>query len=167
MTILPMLRSQNVIQSANKEVLDRVDDFVTNAPLERNRARLPTGLIVTGPAASSYSTLFDQIATRTLARSDVTFVQLRAAESVNLKLLLKNLIRKIVGSSDDVSGRNEDDDDQEIMIQSAKRTRLLNYDLQIVLDWCQARDVRSVVIALQDSEAFETTVLSEAIQLLR
>ena len=52
-------------------------------------------------------------------------------------------------------------------INSQQDVRLLNYDLQLLEDWVQQKSIEKVVIFLRDSEAFEGTVLSDVVDILR
>jgi origin recognition complex subunit 3 len=91
-----------------------------------------------------------------------TYAVLTSGESPNLKTLLKNLIRK-------VTSRTEDDDDEELdrpITSSRKGPKLLDFDLGHVLEWQKKNRVHSIVVAIQDSEAFDTGILIELVDLL-
>ena len=91
---------------------------------------------------------------------------LTSAESPNLKTLLKNLIKKITSRADD------DDDEVADLLHPAsssssrrKGPKLLDFDLGHVQEWLKKNRVQSVVVAIQDSEAFDTVILVELVDL--
>ena len=90
---------------------------------------------------------------------------LTSAESPNLKTLLKNLIKKI-------TSRADDDDEVADLLHPAsssssrrKGPKLLDFDLGHVQEWLKKNRVQSVVVAIQDSEAFDTVILVELVDL--
>jgi origin recognition complex subunit 3 len=88
---------------------------------------------------------------------------LTSGESPNLKTLLKNLIRK-------VTLRTEDDDDEDIdrpVTVSRYGPKLLNFDLGHVQEWQKKNRVSSIVVALQDSEAFHGVLLADIVDLFQ
>ena len=91
------------------------------------------------------------------------FVSLTSNQAPNLKTLLKHLIRKGASSSAVV----DEDDDEELTTAGRKGPRLLNYDLQILQNTVTDRKLDQVVVAFQDSEAFDGSLLSDTIELLR
>lgn len=50
---------------------------------------------------------------------------------------------------------------------SQKGPKLLTYDLQLLYLWFRIQDLDQLVVAFQDSEAFDGSLLGEAIELLR
>lgn len=84
---------------------------------------------------------------------------LTSSECPNLKTLLKNLIRKATSA--------DDDDGDEHVFTRRKGPRLLNYDLQLLFEWCKEQSPANVVVAFRDSEALEGSLLADAIQLMR
>lgn len=89
---------------------------------------------------------------------------LTSGESPNLKTFLKNLIKKITSRTEE----DDDDDDEEIgrsVTSSKGGPKLLNFDLGHVQEWTSRNPVQSIVVAIQDSEAFDTALLIETIDL--
>jgi origin recognition complex subunit 3 len=75
---------------------------------------------------------------------------------------LKNLIKKITSLT------QEDDDDEETGrsgTSSRQGPKLLNFDLGHVQEWSSRNPVQSIVVAIQDSEAFDTGLLIEMVDL--
>lgn len=90
-------------------------------------------------------------------------VTLSAADGPNLRVFLKNLIRKATAHEDVQPHAHAAD----LETDHYKGTKLLNYDLQILYDWCKPRRISKVVLVLQDSEAFDGTVLTDILALLQ
>jgi origin recognition complex subunit 3 len=103
-------------------------------------------------------------------------VILQSGDAPNLKTALKKLIRNATnqgnGMEDDevntakhgVSPLRYSSSDSSLTDQGRK---LLNYDLQILHDHVKDHDFSKVVVAFQDSEAFESSLLAELIALFR
>jgi origin recognition complex subunit 3 len=88
---------------------------------------------------------------------------LTSGECPNLKTLLKNLIKK-------VTSRVEDDDEDDLDRPSASSRhgpKLLNYDLGHVQEWQKKNRVTSIVVALQDSEAFDVGLIVDMVDLFQ
>ena len=101
---------------------------------------------------------------RIRAETASSYVVLTSGESPNLKTFLKNLIKKVTSRID------EDEDDDEIEptdTSSRKGPKLLNFDLGHVQEWIRKSKVQNIVVAVQDSEAFDTSLLVEMIDLFQ
>ena len=87
------------------------------------------------------------------------FVPVSVSTGGNLKALLKAIIQK-------ATARNEGiDEDEDNITTQKKGAKLLNYDLQILADFVRERQQQQVVISIQDTEAFDSNLLSELIEL--
>jgi origin recognition complex subunit 3 len=127
------------------------------------RFPIPTGLIVAGPSIASHGPFFERLGRRVRDDTNSAYVVLTSGESPNLKTLLKNLIRK-------VTSRTEDDDDEDVdrpVAASRYGPKLLNFDLGHVQEWRKKNRVSSIVVALQDSEAFHDVLLADTIDLFQ
>jgi origin recognition complex subunit 3 len=88
---------------------------------------------------------------------------LTSGESPNLKTLLKNLIKKATSHVED-----DDDDDMDGPAKSSRHgPKLLNFDLGLVQEWRKKNRVSSIVVAFQDSEAFDAGLLADAVELFQ
>jgi origin recognition complex subunit 3 len=138
-------------------------------------ARVPTGFIVTGPNISSHSLLFKQLSARLKTEINGPIVVLRSSDASNLKGVLKHLIRDATNQrpgDDDEEGLSAEQDvcNHSISQRSAltlQGWKLLNYDLEILHAYVKAHGSQSVVIAFQDSEAFDSSLISELVNLFR
>lgn len=149
-----------VLSSANEETLRRVTDFVAKAR-DQGDSKLSAGFITAGPNIASHTTLFKQLDSRLKEQGSNVFVALNANECPNLKSLLKTLIVKATSSSED-----PEDDDQVPHAKAGKGPKLLNYDLQLLQAHVDNKSLHCVLVAFQDTEAFDGHVLSDAIDLL-
>ena len=69
-----------------------------------------------------------------------------------------------------MTSRVDDDDEDDVDRPSAASRygpKLLNYDLGHVQEWHKKTRVSSIVIALQDSEAFDVGLLVDMVDLLQ
>ena len=86
---------------------------------------------------------------------------LQSGDAPNLKTTLKKLIRN-------VTNQQEGLDDEEVQVANKSQSRkLLNYDLQILHDYVAQQGSTKVVVAFQDSEAFDSSLLAELVALFR
>lgn len=138
------------------EISAFLDDHIGVSP----EGGIATGIICTGPDAASQFSIVDQLSRIPCAQGKRIFVSLTASQGTNLKAVLKTIIQKATAQSE---GVDDDDDDR-----SANRSgsKLLNFDLQILSDYVRDRDVKQVVLAIQDTEAIDSLLLSEIIELL-
>ena len=147
--------SQAVLNKANEETVTQVVDFVSSSRASGS-SKLSAGLISAGPNIASHSTLSRQIETQLRSSGANIFVNLSSSECSNLKSLLKTLIAK-------ATRRNDDEDELHSSVR--KGPKLLNYDLQLLQEHVKDNGVENVVVAFQDTEAFDSHVMSDAIEL--
>ena len=145
----------------NDETVESVTNFVQSASSDDER--LPSAILVTGPSLASHDTLFHQLSTSTLRLGRTPFASLTSQHAPNLKTLLKHLISKATS----IETPDEGEDDDELVSSKRKGPRLLNYDLQILQNAVEDQHIERVVVAFQDCEAFDGSILSDAIDLLR
>ncbi|KAH6854476.1 origin recognition complex subunit 3 N-terminus-domain-containing protein [Chaetomium sp. MPI-CAGE-AT-0009] len=160
-TAWPVLegRIQHVLREANLATLDQVSSFLQQAA-EVETDKIPAGFIITGPNIASQDLLFEQLAERLCTATRARFVRLRASEAPNLKAALKKIIRDATARAS-----NEDDDVDAEVIQGGRK--YLDYDLESLHVFLnqQQQQSRRVVVAFQDSEAFDSGLLTDLITL--
>ncbi|KAL2256829.1 hypothetical protein VTK26DRAFT_1064 [Humicola hyalothermophila] len=169
-TAWPALESriQRVLRDANRHTLDQVAAFLQHAS-ETETGKLTAGFIITGPSIASQDLLFEQLAERLCAAArGARFVRLRASEAPNLKAALKKIIRDATARGwEDAEGEDGGGHD-DINVRGRK---YLDYDLEALhafLKQQHRQDRESpgrVVIAFQDSEAFDSGLLTELVGL--
>lgn len=134
-----------------------------SASPDEQKFAIPTGLIIAGPSIASHGPFFSRLGQKIRNDTDSAYAVLTSGESSNLKTLLKNLIRKI-------TSRAEDDEEDELdrpATSSRHGPKLLNYDLGHVQEWRKKNRVSSVVVAIQDSEAFDASLIADVVELLQ
>ncbi|KAH7086769.1 origin recognition complex subunit [Paraphoma chrysanthemicola] len=156
-------RIQSTLEGADSAVQQKIVDFVSSASEAPDELKfaIPTGLVVAGPSIASHGPFFARLGQRIRKETKSTYVVLTSAESNNLKTLLKNLIKK-------VTSLVEDDDDDELdrpSTSSRYGPKLLNYDLGHIQEWRKKNRVSSIVVAIQDSEAFDAGLLGDVVDL--
>ncbi|KAF3165355.1 hypothetical protein EYR41_008561 [Orbilia oligospora] len=155
-------RTDDVLAQVNDETLQSVSSFVSKASQDIYGEKLPTGLILTGPNIAAHGVLFEQIESRIQGvdkRGRV--VILTSKDSSNLKNVLKKIIRCVTEIHDGFV-----DEDDIVEAKSGKNPSRYNYDPEIIHDWCSTHPGAKVVVAVQDTEAFDPAVLVELISIL-
>ncbi|KAF3909134.1 hypothetical protein ABW21_db0207254 [Orbilia brochopaga] len=119
-------------------------------------------LILTGPNIAAHGTLFKQIESRIQNVDKHGRVAiLTSKDSTNLKNVLKKVIKAITEIQSGL-----DDEDEVIAAKPGRSTARYNYDPEIIQDWCSSHPDAKVVIAVQDTEAFDSAVLVDLISIL-
>ena len=131
----------------------------------RYDGKIPTAVILVGPNIASHGPLFDQLATRIQYDEKIgPVVELSSKDASNLKGVLKKLIRDATQEDQGL------DDEDDVPMTGKKQTggpKLLNYDLQILQNWCVEHPGLKVTIAVQDTDAFDSSILSDLVALFR
>lgn len=98
-------------------------------------------------------------------------VTITSGDAINLKSALKKIIRD--ATNQDFVDENDEDDDLFDREQHASNDRyrlgrkLLSYDLEILHKFVKAKACAKVIVAFQDSEAFDVSIISQLIELFR
>ncbi|RAR15613.1 origin recognition complex subunit [Stemphylium lycopersici] len=154
-------RIQSTLEGADSATQDKIVNFISTSSASPGEPKfaIPTALIVAGPSIASHGPYFERLGKR-VRDENSAYVVLTSGESPNLKTLLKNLIKK-------VTSRIEDDDDDDVDRPASSRygPKLLNYDLGHVQEWQKRTHASNIVIAFQDSEAFDVGLLVDVVDL--
>ncbi|KAM3524438.1 hypothetical protein NHJ13051_004559 [Beauveria bassiana] len=151
-------RIQAILRDSNSATLEQVSSFVRQAKTECFD-KIPTAFIVTGTNIASQDLLFEQLS-ETLQSVSSRFVRLRSTEVGSLKAVLKRIIR---------TGTSKATDDEEENDTEEKETdgkRYLDYDLEALYAYVQTQNCDQIFVAFQDSEGFDSSLLSDLITLL-
>jgi len=140
---------------------EKIVNFVSAASQPEALA-IPTGLIIAGPSIASHGPFFERLGRRIKDSTNSAYVVLTSNESPNLKTLLKNLIKKTTSRVDD----DDDDDLGRPSASSRNGPKLLDFDLGHLQEWQSKHRVQSIAVTIQDSEAFDASILIEMIDLL-
>ncbi|KAI9857506.1 MAG: hypothetical protein M1824_004766 [Vezdaea acicularis] len=147
-------RIEAILQDVNAKTINGVAEFVNLATPDEYNGKVPAGLILAGPNIASHSFLFQQIETRINLQTGGPFILLNAGESLNLKTVLKKVIKEATNET------NEEEVSQSFL----RGRKLLNFDLQILQTYVESHGSSRVVIAFQDSDAFDGDLLAELVQ---
>lgn len=130
-----------------------------------------------GSNVSSLSRLLSRLNDQLTAAGDGSVVVLESGDAPNLKATLKNIIRAAISNTEGNDGyqkfvidravRFEDDFLAYTTLTHTQGPRLLGYDLDLLNEYVQGKGTKKLVLALRDSEAFDTNLLSDLLSLFR
>ncbi|KIH87828.1 origin recognition complex subunit [Sporothrix brasiliensis 5110] len=168
-------RIQTVLQRSNQATLSAVMDFIEKP----TQTKLPAAFVILGPAATTDMLLFRQLSA-SLTESEKTInrdssskgkdrcvrrmVRLRAAEAPNLRAALKTIVQ--VASSAPSPGNGVDDGADEDDVVAHNGNKYLAYDLEAVAAAISDPATSRIVVAFEDSEAFDGALLADLISFL-
>ncbi|KAM7185456.1 Origin recognition complex (ORC) subunit 3 N-terminus domain containing protein [Rhypophila sp. PSN 637] len=161
-------RIQRVLREANQNTLDEVGSFIERAgELENSsmggRRKIPAAFIITGPNIASQDLLFEQLAESLSETARARVVRLRAAGAPNLKAALKKIIRDAAAGG--VKQEEETEGDGAEVSVGEDGRKYLDYDLEGLHAFLKTKDSRRVIVAFEDSEAFDNGLLTDLIAL--
>ncbi|PMB73055.1 Origin recognition complex subunit 3 [Beauveria bassiana] len=166
-------RIQAILRDSNSATLEQVSSFVRQAKTECFD-KIPTAFIVTGTNIASQDLLFEQLS-ETLQSVSSRFVRLRSTEVGSLKAVLKRIIRTGTSKATDEEEEN-DTEEKETDVSIAysisrswltgQGKRYLDYDLEALYAYVQTQNCDQIFVAFQDSEGFDSSLLSDLITLL-
>ncbi|KAI6878562.1 hypothetical protein KC360_g7949 [Hortaea werneckii] len=151
----------STLENINSSTIHEISGFLDDNGKVSDGGRIPAGIIITGPSAP-HSSIAEQLAKhKASSKPERIFVPLSSGSGSNLKALLKTLIQR--GTS---RGSALDDETDEVQTFRKKGAKLLNYDLQLLHDSVAEQKLRQVVVTFDDTEAFDSDLLSELVELL-
>ncbi|EXV00667.1 origin recognition complex subunit 3 [Metarhizium robertsii] len=151
------LRIQAILRESNSATLDQVSAFLIDSGTSIDQ--IPSAFVVTGPNIASQGLLFEQLSETLGQQSASRFVRLKSSEAVTLKAALKKTIR-------DAMAMTGDAEDEEMRIDEAPSgRRYLEYDLEALEAFIKPLRCEHVFVAFQDSEGFDSGLLSDLITL--
>ncbi|KAF5023921.1 hypothetical protein F66182_4001 [Fusarium sp. NRRL 66182] len=149
-------RIEAILKTSNLETLQEVSDFVKDAEADCGD-RIPSAFIITGPNIASQDLLFQQLSETLQQTTPSKFVGLRSSEASTLKATLKKIIR-------DVTAKASDQEDDDLQVGDGREgRRYLDYDLEALHAFIKPQSCEHVFVAFQDSEGFDSSLLSDLI----
>ncbi|KAM0332455.1 hypothetical protein ACHAQA_002736 [Verticillium albo-atrum] len=150
---------QTILRDANSATLDEVAAFVRGG--HASPEQVPAAFIITGANIASQDLLFRQLGEKLEGgEGGSRVVRLRSADVGNVKAALKKVVR-------DATARGEEgDEDGEVALGQGDR-KYLNYDLEGLSAFVKAQSCEHVFVAFQDSEGFDSSLLSDLIVLFK
>ncbi|KAL2004373.1 hypothetical protein VTN02DRAFT_2019 [Thermoascus thermophilus] len=152
-------RIQNILEDVDSDILEKVTSFIRTASPQSCGGRIPTALINIGSNVSSLGRLLDRLNHKLITAEEGGVVVLESGDASNLKTALKNIIRTAVTNTEGNEGYQK-------FLTDRAGPRLLGYDLELLNDYVKRRQVRKLVIAFRDSEAFDPGLLTDLLSLL-
>ncbi|KAF2754270.1 hypothetical protein EJ05DRAFT_521023 [Pseudovirgaria hyperparasitica] len=144
-----------ILQQAHVAAIEELHKFIlSDANQYRSHNLIPTGLIVTDPNLTLRSSFFDRLHLDVKEDQKAAFIPLSSGSCPNLKALLREVNRSSANLS------SEDDANE-----MKNETRLFDYDLEAIRQQYAKGAAENVIIAFQDSEAFDSSVLVQAIDI--
>ncbi|KAH9826230.1 origin recognition complex subunit 3-like [Teratosphaeria destructans] len=150
------------LREINASTVHEIGTYLDEALTTQQDSRIPTAIILTGPSTASSALISEQLAESEAGHNGSRiFASISSNSGPNLKALLRTLIQRTT------SRIVEDDDDlDDVPPSKRKGSKLLNYDLQLLANHVQEQQTQQVVLSFADTEAFDSNLLSELIQLL-
>ncbi|KAI5289550.1 hypothetical protein KEM54_003687 [Ascosphaera aggregata] len=139
-------------------VLKDMSAYIESISTDGCNERIPTALINLGSNISSIGRLLNHLKRELHSRKIAKIVALESGDAVNLKTALKNIIRDATTELDGEAFSAAGNVRSEI--------KYLPYDLDALHEHLQRQGLKKVVIAFQDSEACDQSVLADLISLL-
>ena len=152
-------RIDDSLNAINSTTIQRLEQFLEDATTGHDDGRIPTAIISAGPNAAAHQGIVQQLKQNAITEGRRVFVSLSAGAATNLKAALKFIILK-------ATSQTEDADDEDAIQTQSKGPKLLNYDLQILANYARDRNLERVVLSIEDTEAFNSEILSELIEIL-
>ncbi|CAK4033407.1 Origin recognition complex subunit 3 [Lecanosticta acicola] len=149
------------LETINATTVTDIVKFLDETIGTSSDGKIPTGLILAGPNSALRTSIASQVASHSTSDARRIYVSISSNAGSNLKGLLKTIIQKATSRVAD-----EDDDELEETSGPRKGRKLLNYDLEALREHVGERRIERVVIAFEDTEAFDSDLLSELIELL-
>ncbi|TKX23515.1 origin recognition complex subunit 3 [Elsinoe australis] len=152
---------QGALNELNDQTVSDVSDFITDAQVQGDDPKIDSAILVTGPSLGSQGVLTSRIHQAVRKHTRSCFIPFNSGEATNLKAVLKR-VNAVATSAEQL----DEDEDGEEQVSSGKRGgKLLNYDLRISQQAVEDQGLAKVVIAFQDCEAFDGSLLSDVVEL--
>ncbi|KAF9894214.1 hypothetical protein FE257_007716 [Aspergillus nanangensis] len=150
---------QEILDDVDSSVLENVSSFVKSTSPQTYDGCIPTALITVGSNVSSLGRLLSRLNEQLTTTGEGGVVALESGDAPNLKTTLKNIIRAAITNT-------EGNDGYQSFLTDRDGPRLLGYDLDLLGEYVKRKNVKRLVIAFRDSEAFDPSILTDLLSLL-
>ncbi|KKK17933.1 hypothetical protein AOCH_005591 [Aspergillus ochraceoroseus] len=151
---------KEVLDDVDAGVLENVSSFVKSTSSETFGGCIPAALITVGSNVSSLARLLARLNDQLKLAGEGVVIVLESGDAPNLKTTLKNIIRAAIINT-------EGNDGYQSFLNDREGPRLLGYDLDLLGDYVTKKDIKNLVLAFRDSEAFDPGILTDLFFLLR
>ncbi|KAL4996536.1 origin recognition complex subunit 3 N-terminus-domain-containing protein [Aspergillus recurvatus] len=148
-----------ILDEVDAEVLENVSSFVKTASADTYGGCIPAALITVGSNVSSLTRLLSRLNDQLTSAGEGGVIALESGDAPNLKTTLKNIIRAAITNT-------EGNDGYQSFLTDRQGPRLLGYDLDLLGDYVTRKNVKHLVVAFRDSEAFDPGILTDLFYLL-
>ncbi|KAL4802890.1 origin recognition complex subunit 3 N-terminus-domain-containing protein [Aspergillus unguis] len=148
-----------ILNDVDAEVLENISSFVRTTSPETYGGCIPAALITVGSNVSSLARLLSRLNDQLTSAEEGGVVVLESGDAPNLKTTLKNIIRAAITNTDGNDGYQR-------FLTDREGPRLLGYDLDLLGEYVTRKNVKHLVIAFRDSEAFDPGILTDLFSLL-
>ncbi|KZZ93164.1 Origin recognition complex, subunit 3 [Ascosphaera apis ARSEF 7405] len=149
---------QDILRASDTTILQDVSSFIENISPDDYNGYIPARLFNLGSNMSSMARLLNRLRSDLHVRRIAKVVTLESGDAPNLKTVLKHIIREAT------TGDDADLDPPSTGAQNGMK--YLPYDLDALHEHMQRQGMSKVVIAFQDSEAFDQSLLTDLLSLL-
>jgi origin recognition complex subunit 3 len=150
---------KHVLNEINSQTVEEIVEFVMATDPGGDSGRIPTGLITSGVSANVSHSTFTSIVDLIEDTEEILPISLAFSQCSSLKLALKAIIKN-------ATKQDLIDDEEGELIHGRGGSRLLDYDLQILYEYMQARSLTRIVIYLENSESIDGSVLADIVDVL-
>ncbi|KAL5337801.1 origin recognition complex subunit 3 N-terminus-domain-containing protein [Aspergillus crustosus] len=150
---------QEILNDVDAGVLENVSSFVRTTSPETYGGCIPAALLTVGSNVSSLARLLSRLNDRLTSSGEGGVIILESGDAPNLKTTLKNIIRGAITNT-------EENDGYQKFLTDREGPRLLGYDLDLLGDYVTRKNIKHLVLALRDSEAFDPGILTDLFSLL-
>ncbi|PYH46669.1 putative origin recognition complex subunit 3 [Aspergillus saccharolyticus JOP 1030-1] len=150
---------KEILDDIDSEVLTNVLSFTRSTSPQTYDGCIPAALVTVGSNVSSLGRLLSRLNDQLTTTGEGGVIVLESGDAPNLKTTLKNIIRFAITNT-------EGNDGYQSFVTDREGPRVLGYDLDLLADYVKRKDVRKLVIAFRDSEAFDPGILADLLSLL-
>ncbi|KAL4774089.1 origin recognition complex subunit 3 N-terminus-domain-containing protein [Aspergillus nidulans var. acristatus] len=148
-----------ILDEVDAEVLENVSSFVKTVSPDMYGGCIPAALVTVGSNVSSLTRLLSRLNDQLTSAGEGGVIVLESGDAPNLKTTLKNIIRAAITNT-------ETNDGYQSFFADRQGPRLLGYDLDLLGDYVTRKNVKHLVLAFRDSEAFDPGILTDLFFLL-
>ncbi|RAH70852.1 putative origin recognition complex subunit 3 [Aspergillus aculeatinus CBS 121060] len=150
---------KGILDDVDSEVLTNVLSFVRSTSPQTYDGCIPAALVTVGSNVSSLGRLLSRLNGQLTTTGEGGVIALESGDAPNLKTTLKNIIRFGITNTEGNEGYQS-------FVTDREGPRVLGYDLDLLADYVKRKEVKKLVLAFRDSEAFDPGILADLLSLL-
>ncbi|RAH76418.1 origin recognition complex subunit [Aspergillus japonicus CBS 114.51] len=150
---------KGILDDVDSEVLTNVLSFVRSTSPQTYDGCIPAALVTVGSNVSSLGRLLTRLNGQLTTTGEGGVIVLESGDAPNLKTTLKNIIRFGITNTEGNEGYQS-------FVTDREGPRVLGYDLDLLAEYVKRKEVKKLVLAFRDSEAFDPGILADLLSLL-